>query len=102
MTVRNYQLVLSVDYLEKRQVQEDAKRNKLSVPDYMRMKLGLPMTRTRLQRERLYAGDPDSAVDVEELAKEIYTEECEGGAFVFLTMADARREAKRRLEAVRG
>ena len=97
MTTRNHQLVLSVEYLEKKQIQEDAKRNKLSVPDYMRMKLGLPMTRTRLERERLYAGDPDNAVDVEELAKAIF--EREDRMRGPIPMAAARREAKRRLMA---
>lgn len=100
MSFRTYNVMLSVDYLEKQKIKEDAKRNKLSVPDYMRLRLGLP-TRKKT-KERPYKGDPNNAVDVEELAKEIFEAKDPSAQVNWLpiSMVEARREAKRRLEAV--
>lgn len=96
---RNHEIVLWVEWLEKKGLLDQAKEQGLTFPDFLRTKLGLP---TRSGDEpKPYKGDPDNAVDVEELAKGIYEEPALSFA-VALTMAEARREAKRRLEAAQG
>jgi len=92
---RNYQIVLGVEWLEKKALQDEAKRQGIPFPDYLRLKLGLP-TRKEV-KEKPYEGDPDNALDVEELAREIREED--RGGLGTRTMASARREAKRRLMA---
>ncbi len=96
---RSHQLIVSVTYMERKQVEEDAKRSKLKTADYIRLKLGLP-TIADSEGEKPYAGDPDNAVDVEELAKEIYNDTRFDEKPMF--MSECRREAKRRLKEAAG
>jgi len=107
LATRLHSIVVQASWPEKKQVLEDAKRHKLSLPDYVRMKLALPIRANQGKKprnkivaapeEKPYIGDPDNAVDVEELAREIW-----GAENVMkrplLTLAEARREAKRRLK----
>lgn len=95
---RNYRLEVAVTYMQLSQVGEDAKAAKLSLPDYVRLKLGLPAVKEEAT-VRGFKGDPENAVDVEELAKQIYEDRIEGHPPV-MTMAEARRKAKRRLQEV--
>lgn len=94
--LRKELLKVPVVVYEKKQIDRQAKEANLNTSDYIREKLGLTKVRKhrthRLQQElENPLGDPDNAVDVEELAKEVYLE------VKFMTMAEARREAKRRL-----
>lgn len=99
---RTERLIIPTTINEKKQIDKAAKEAKLNMTDYVRSRLGITLARGKRNNyekaPELPPGDPDNAVDVEELAKEIFTEECTGGAFTTLTMAEARREAKRRLE----
>lgn len=92
---RNYALTLPVTYLERTQVKEDAKRSRLSTNDYVRLKLGLATIQKAPEKGQPYSGDPDNALDVEELARDLFSK---AGDVELLTMASARREAKRRLK----
>lgn len=100
--LRNERLIVPLVTWEKKQVDRQAREANLNTSDYVREKLGLTKARKKrnAREEELENpdGDPDNAVDVEELAKGIYSE-----SFVLtktdpvMTMAQARREAKRRL-----
>lgn len=100
--LRNVRFILPLVVWEKNQLDRQAREANLNTSDYVREKLGLTKARkTRNQRDEKLEnpeGDPDNAVDVEELARELYVaagpETVDGIAF---TMAEARREAKRRL-----
>lgn len=99
---RCHALAVPVTWMERKQVEEDAKRSKLSTTDYVRLKLGLP-TIADSEGEKTSAGDPDNAVDVEELAKEILAKYGNPANVIApKTMAEARREAKRRLREAAG
>jgi len=90
---RTKRIPLQVTLLEKRQVDREAKEAGMNAADYVRSKLGLSLARGKRNNYEKAPdpplGDPDNAVDVEELAKEIFGDG--------LTMVQARREAKRRL-----
>ena len=101
--LRTELLKVPVVLYEKKQIDRQAQEANLNTADYIREKLGLTkVRRTRTRKERELEnpeGDPENAVDVEELARKLYSGEPGrnwnvGGNF---TMADARREAKRRL-----
>lgn len=101
--LRNERLIVPVVVYEKKQIDRQAKEANLNTSDYIRGKLGLTKarkTRNSKAREELEnpQGDPDNAVDVEELARDIYRNAHDRDV-VLLTMAEARREAKRRLAA---
>jgi len=104
--LRNELLKVPVVVYEKKRIDRKAKEANLNTSDYIRVKLGLTKARkirNTKAREELEnpEGDPENAVDVEELARQLY--EGRGGDFSLLkgtpqpTMAEARREAKRRL-----
>jgi hypothetical protein len=103
--LRNVRFILPLVIWEKKQLDRQAKEANLNTSDYVREKLGLTKARKKrnAKEEKLEnpEGDPDNAVDVEELARQLY--EGRGGDFSLLkgtpqpTMAEARREAKRRL-----
>jgi|SRR5215216_5839777 len=103
--LRNVRFILPLVVWEKNQLDRQAREANLNTSDYVREKLGLTKARkTRNQRDEKLEnpeGDPENAVDVEELARQLY--EGREGDFSFLkenpqpTMAEARREAKRRL-----
>lgn len=96
--LRNERLIVPVVVWEKKQIDRQAREANLNTSDYIREKLGLTKARkTRNARQEKLEnpeGDPENAVDVEELAKLIYKD-----APTLPTMAEARREAKRRLMA---
>lgn len=103
--LRNVRFILPLVVWEKKQLDRLAKESGLNTTDYVREKLGLQKARKkRNQRDEELEnpeGDPNNAVDVEELAKAIYDEaelSGPGPGMNPLTRADARREAKRRLE----
>jgi hypothetical protein len=93
--LRNELLKVPVVVWEKKQIDRLAREANLNTTDYIREKLGLAKARkTRNQKDEALEnpeGDPDNAVDVEELARRVFAE-------TSLTKAEARREAKRRLE----
>lgn len=101
--LRKELLKVPVVVYEKKQIDRRAQEANLNTADYIREKLGLTKvrkTRTRKERElENPQGDSENAVDVEELAKTIYqtgqSEFLNGGP---VSMAEARREAKRRLQ----
>ena len=101
--LRKELLKVPVVVYEKKQIDRQAKEANLNTSDYIREKLGLTKVRKhrthRLQEEfENPLGDPDNAVDVEELAKEIFAKYGNPLNVVApATMAEARREAKRRL-----
>lgn len=106
--LRKELLKVPVVVYEKKQIDRQAKEANLNTSDYIREKLGLTKVRKhrthRLQQElENPLGDPDNAVDVEELAKKILQESGHAGLASgqrpLMTMAVARREAKRRLMA---
>lgn len=94
-TGRTERLIVPVTANERKLVKQWAKEARLNDSDYVRSKLSLSLARgSRNRYEKAPVeppGDPENAVDVEELAKEIY----KSGVW---TKADARRQAKRRLE----
>lgn len=98
--LRNVRFILPLVVWEKKQLDRWAREANLNTSDYVREKLGLTKARkTRNQRDEKLEnpeGDPENAVDVEELARGIYAEG-EKRLNGFPTMAEARREAKRRL-----
>ncbi len=98
---RTKRLLVPVTLLEKKQIDREAKEAKLNLSDYVRSKLGLPLARGKRNNYEKAPepppGDPDNAVDVEELAKKLF--HGMGMSGKLLTMAEARREAKRRLMA---
>lgn len=101
--VRNVRFILPLLVWEKKQLDRQAKEANLNTSDYVREKVGLTKarkTRNSKANEELEnpEGDPENAVDVEELARGIFRSGSLPEAGI-LTMADARREAKRRLEA---
>ena len=93
---RSERLIIPVVVFEKKQVDRQAKEANLNTADYVREKLGLAKARTRRNQkdEELEnpLGDPENAVDVEELALELFR-------YGAMTKAEARKEAKRRLMA---
>jgi hypothetical protein len=97
--LRNAEFRLPLLVWEKKLIDRRAREARLNTTDYVRERLGLEKARKkRNQREEELEnpeGDPDNAVDVEELAREIYKDWPSGT--VHSTMALARREAKRRL-----
>jgi len=99
---RGYRINLPVTLRERKQVQREASEAKLNTTDYVRSKLGLPIARGKRNHYEKAPepppGDPENAVDVEELAKEIYAAGPPGQDWSY-SMSDARREAKRRLKA---
>jgi hypothetical protein len=100
--LRNVRFILPLVVWEKNQLDRQAREANLNTSDYVRGKLGLAKARkTRNQRDEKLEnpqGDPENAVDVEELARGIYAEQPNRGDLTACTMAEARREAKRRLE----
>lgn len=100
--LRNELLKVPVVVYEKKQIDRQAREADLNTADYIREKLGLGKvykSRTAHKRNENLEdpqGDPENAVDVEELARELFNGlgRSEPSAF---TMAEARREAKRRL-----
>lgn len=94
--LRNELLKVPVVVYEKKQIDRQAREVNLNTSDYIREKLGLTKARkTRNARHESLenpGGDPENAVDVEELAKVIYRD-----APTLSTMAEARREAQRSL-----
>lgn len=104
--LRNVRFILPLVVWEKKQLDRQAREANLNTSDYVRGKLGLTKARkTRNQRDEKLEnpqGDPDNAVDVEELARGIWKTAnalAHGDEEMPLTMVEARREAKRRLAA---
>lgn len=100
--LRNERLIVPVVVWEKKQIDRRAREANLNTSDYIREKLGLTKARksrnTRQESLENPQGDPENAVDVEELAKELFrTIGAPGAPGTLPTMAEARREAKRRL-----
>lgn len=100
--LRNELLKVPVVVWEKKQIDRQAREANLNTSDYIREKLGLTKVRkSRTHRMGMVVenprGDPDNAVDVEELARELFNGRALGREELLLTMAGARREAKRRL-----
>lgn len=98
-TGRTERLIVPTTVNEKRAVDQAAKEAKLNTSDYVRSKLGISLARGKRNRYETAPpeplGDPDNAVDVEELAKELYEfQEIQSP----MTMGQARADAKRRLE----
>lgn len=97
--LRNVRFILPLLVWEKKQLDRQAKEANLNTSDYVREKVGL--TKARKARNARHEslenpqGDPENAVDVEELAREIF--EREDRMRGPIPMAEARREAKRRL-----
>lgn len=98
---RTERLIVPLTINEKKKVKQWAKEAKLNDSDYVRSKLSLPLARGKRNRYEVAPpeppGDPENAVDVEELAKELWGSE-EGSHHEPMTMGQARAEAKRRLE----
>lgn len=86
---------------EKKQIDRQAKEANLNTSDYIREKLGLTKARKsrNVKREDLEnpQGDAENAVDVEELARQLFTEL--GSVDKPVSMSLCRREAWRRLTA---
>lgn len=105
--LRNVRFILPLVVWEKNQLERQAREANLNTSDYVREKLGLTKARkTRNQRDEKLEnpeGDPENAVDVEELARKLYCDEPgrNWNASGNFTMAEARREAKRRLSETR-
>lgn len=101
---RNLRLIVPWAPFERNKVELEAKEADLNTTDFVRLKLGLEQirkTRTVKTKTESPLGDPDNAVDVEELARQIWGFEnalAHGDEEMPMTMVDARREAKRRLE----
>jgi hypothetical protein len=103
--LRNVRFILPLVVWEKNQLDRQAREANLNTSDYVRGKLGLTKARkTRNQRDEKLEnpeGDPENAVDVEELARELHQatghDGLGSGQTPLMTMAEARREAKRRL-----
>jgi hypothetical protein len=97
---RTERLIVPLTINEKKKIKAWAKEAKLNDSDYVRSKLSLPLARGKRNRYETVPpepqGDPENAVDVEELAKEVFA--VRGHLSEPVTMASARREAKRRLE----
>lgn len=101
--LRNVRFILPLVVWEKNQLDRQAREANLNTSDYVREKLGLTKarkTRNSKANEELEnpEGDPENAVDVEELAKSIWGKFGNPDVAAPMTMAEARREAKRRLE----
>lgn len=92
-------MIIPATVNEKKQIDKAAKEAKLNTTDYVRSRLGITLARGKRNNyekaPELPPGDPENAVDVEELANELYDLAGFGGT---MTLAEARREAKRRLE----
>lgn len=100
--LRNERLILPVVVWEKKQIDREAREANLNTSDYIREKLGLAKarkTRNTKASEELEnpQGDPENAVDVEELARQIFKAKGRQLGGMMPTLAEARREAKRRL-----
>ena len=107
--LRSVRFILPLVIWEKKQLDRQAREANLNTSDYVREKLGLTKARkTRNQRDEKLEnpeGDPENAVDVEELARRIYEEQInvtqgdndwpENAGRMSLSIC--RREAKRRL-----
>jgi hypothetical protein len=104
--LRNERFILPLVTWEKKQLERQAREANLNTSDYVRGKLGLAKARKRrnAKEEELEnpEGDAENAVDVEELAKAIYRDGTLAGSVEhperFISLAEARREAKRRLQ----
>lgn len=96
--LRNVRFILPLVVWEKNQLDRQAREANLNTSDYVREKLGLTKARRKrnAKEEKLEnpEGDPENAVDVEELARKLFAA---AGDVELLTLASARREAKRRL-----
>lgn len=100
---RTERLIVPTTVNEKKQIDKAAKEAKLNMTDYVRSRLGITLARGKRNNYEKAPeppqGDPENAVDVEELAKELYA-----NSFGLtkhdpvITMGQARAEAKRRLE----
>lgn len=99
---RTERLIIPTTINEKKQIDKAAKEAKLNMTDYVRSRLGITLARGKRNNyekaPELPPGDPDNAVDVEELARGIFEGRQGNLAFEAKTMAEARQEAKRRLE----
>ena|ERR1700759_5490634 len=99
---RTERLIIPTTFSEKKQIDKAAKEAKLNMTDYVRSRLGITLARGKRNNyekaPELPPGDPENAVDVEELAKELYQISEPGPTGPMVTMSDARKEAKRRLE----
>lgn len=95
---RNHEIVLWVEWLEKKGLLDQAKEQGLTFPDFLRTKLGLSTRKG--DKPKPYEGDPENAVDVEELAKKLH-DQWSREMQPYATMANARLAAKRRLRASR-
>lgn len=98
--LRNVRFILPLVVWEKNQLERQAREANLNTSDYVREKLGLAKARkTRNQRDEKLEnpeGDPNNAVDVEELARRFFAEL--GSVDKPVSMSLCRREAKRRLK----
>jgi hypothetical protein len=111
--LRNVRFILPLVVWEKNQLDRQAREANLNTSDYVRGKLGLAKARkTRNRKEETLEnpeGDPENAVDVEELARRIYEAQINvtPGENDFpenagpMSLAICRREAKRRLAETR-
>lgn len=85
---------LRMTFLEKKQLRKEAKEARLTMSDYVRKQLGLPLSHKQsinvLHRQNTEDVPPPNPVDVEELARQLYAKEG-------IPMASARREAEKRL-----
>lgn len=85
---------LRMTFLEKKQLKKEAREARLTMSDYVRKKLGLPLSHKQsinvLYRQNAEAVPPPNPVDVEELARQLYAKEG-------IPMSSARREAEKRL-----
>jgi len=100
---RNLRLIVPWAPFERNKVELEAKEANLNTTDFVRLKLGLEQIRkTRTVKTKVDSplGDPDSTVDVEELARQVYNGVDQ--RIAPMSMAEARREAKRRLIEARG
>jgi hypothetical protein len=100
---RTERLIVPLTINEKKKVKQWAKEAKLNDSDYVRSKLSLPLARGKRNNYEKAPepprGDPENAVDVEELARAIFSGEDQRVVDpLVMTMAEARKEAKRRLE----
>jgi hypothetical protein len=100
---RTERLIIPTTVNEKKQIDKAAKEVKLNMTDYVRSRLGITLARGKRNNyekaPELPPGDPENAVDVEELAKELFdNSQYRGGSLAIVTMNQARKEAKRRLE----
>jgi hypothetical protein len=107
---RTERLIVPLTINEKKKIKAWAKEAKLNDSDYVRSKLSLPLARGKRNRYEIAPpeppGDPENAVDVEELAKKLYESQINvtpgendwpenAGP---MSLSFCRKEAKRRLE----